>query len=227
MSKTAIILFANLPEFEARAKSLSSHSPKASQKLSAVLTQHFYHLASQTRAQTFLIDSHLQKGKNFGERITHAFADIYEKGFENIICIGNDCPSLSKEQLEFAIDQTESGNVVLGPTFDGGAYLIGIPKDYFHRDTFSKLKWQSHQTLEGLENLFMSLNVKIIETEFLNDLDEEKDIFISKTKTAIINLLQHLIQTFQSAVKQFHHQEKTAFVFISLSSLKGPPNTFL
>ena len=88
MDKTAIILFANLPDFEARAKSFSGFSSKkATQKISSVLTQHFYSLAKQTSADSFLIDSYHQKGKSFGERITNAFADIYAKGYENIICI--------------------------------------------------------------------------------------------------------------------------------------------
>ncbi|HET8829174.1 MAG TPA: hypothetical protein VFM79_07515, partial [Pelobium sp.] len=78
MTKTAIILFADLPDFEARAKSFSGFSSqKATRKISSILTHHFYALAQKTTAKTFLIDSFKQKGKSFGEKITNAFAAIY------------------------------------------------------------------------------------------------------------------------------------------------------
>ncbi|MDA9555087.1 DUF2064 domain-containing protein, partial [Pelobium sp.] len=139
--KTAVILFAHLPEFEAKTKSLSFYqSKKATQKLSSVLTKHFYSLAKQTSAETFLIDTYHQKGKTFGERISHAFENVYAKGFENVICIGNDCPALDFNQLENAIEEVESGNPILGPAEDGGAYLIGIPKTLFDAKRFENIK---------------------------------------------------------------------------------------
>ena len=72
MNKTAIILFANLPEFEARAKSFSAYSSqKATQQISQVLTQHFYQLAQQSSADTFLIDSYHQQGKSFAKNMSN------------------------------------------------------------------------------------------------------------------------------------------------------------
>src|SRR6476661_6282352 len=119
MIKTAIILFADLPEFEARVKSFSANSSKkATQLISNTLTHHFFDLVQQTTVDSFLIDSYHQKGKNFAERITSAFIDVYAKGYNNVICIGNDCPSLTLAHLEAAIKETEKGKVVLGPAKD-------------------------------------------------------------------------------------------------------------
>ena len=127
MKKTAIILFADLPDVEARIKRFCNDtSIKSSSLISASLTQHAYELIQRTGAENFLIDTRQQRGKSFGERIMNAFSFVYEQGFENVICIGNDCPELDLSHLQIAITQTELGKVVLGPTTDGGVYLIGI-----------------------------------------------------------------------------------------------------
>ena len=41
------------------------------------------------------------------------------------IAIGMDCPRLTSELLQQAVDVIERGSVVLGPATDGGYYLIG------------------------------------------------------------------------------------------------------
>jgi glycosyltransferase A (GT-A) superfamily protein (DUF2064 family) len=210
--------------FEARAKSFSGYSSqKTTRKLSSILTHHFYNLAKKTTATTFLVDTYLQKGKNFGERISNAFADVYAKGFDNVICIGNDCLELSLAQLEIAISQTEIGKVILGPTADGGTYLMGIPKAYFNQVSFSKIKWQTTQTFKNLHQLFLSQKANILETELLIDIDGEKDISSKNKVNSLIRLLIHFIQN--SKTKQILSLSylRSDLLYLSFPSLKGPP----
>jgi uncharacterized protein len=224
MSKTAIILFANLPEFEARAKSFSGFSnQKATQKLSGILTKHFYNLAKKTTAQAFLIDTYQQKGLTFGDRITDAFATIYAKGFDHVVCIGNDCPALTLSELESAINQTQNGKVVLGPTRDGGAYLIGIPKTCFNSATFSKISWQSSKTYLDLKDLFTTSNSSLLETDLLNDIDGEKDIRNYSNQNPLIKLLLHTLKSFRTVFNSVLLNMKGDVLFINSLSLKGPP----
>ena len=224
MNKTAVILFANLPELEARAKSFSNYSSqKATQQISKVLTQHFYQLAKQSSADTFLIDSRVQKGKNFADRITNAFNETYAKGYENVICIGNDCPSLTINQLENAIYQTEKGKIVLGPTEDGGAYLIGLPKIYFNKVAFTNIKWQSKKTYQDLKNIFSSTKSNVVETETLSDLDNPEDILNAKNKTIVTKLITQLILNFSNIYNEKVFQTIIDYVKVDSSSLKSPP----
>jgi glycosyltransferase A (GT-A) superfamily protein (DUF2064 family) len=221
MTKTAIILFAHLPEFEARAKSMSAiSSKKATQKISIALTQHFYSLAKQTTADTFLIDTYHQKGKSFGERITNAFTEVYAKGYENVICIGNDCPELNLNQLQNAISETEKGNVVLGPTSDGGAYLIGIPKKSFEKTSFLNIKWQKRKTFKDLKTLYHS---SITELEIFTDLDSANSISSQNPKNRVIRLLNQIIQNFKSNLEVVKNPFILDFFFINRAFLKGPP----
>lgn len=225
MNKTAVILFASLPEFEARVKSFSAYSSqKATQQISTVLTQHFYHLVEQSNADAFLIDSYLQKGKKFSDRITNAFTDIYAKGYENVICIGNDCPSLTLNHLQTAIEQVETGKVVLGPTKDGGAYLIGIPKNYFDAASFSQIKWQNKKTYLGLKNLYQTSKATVLETETLIDIDKPEDILNANHRTFIIKLLVQLIINFADKFTKNVFQLKLDADKVDALSLKGPPS---
>lgn len=226
MNKTAIILFAHLPDFEARAKSFAGFSSqKATRKISSVLTQHFYNLSKQTTADSFLIDSYHQKGKSFGERITNAFVDIYAKGYENVICIGNDCPELNLTQLQAAIKAVENGNVVLGPTQDGGSYLIGIPHNDFNKGGFNAVKWQTKQTFKSLNSLFKINKSPIIKTQVLVDIDDNKDLssYIS------VNLL---VKVILSIIKKLEPKNTvnltTSFLKLILSQtllFRGPPTS--
>ena len=224
MNKTAVILFADLPEFEARAKSFSAYSSqKATQQISKILTHHFYQLAQQTSADAFLIDSYHQQGKSFAERITNAFSETYAKGYENVICIGNDCPSLTLNLLENAIKEVESNKIVLGPTKDGGAYLIAIPKNQFNTSAFTQVKWQSTQTYNNLKNLYQSVKADILETEILIDIDKPEDILNSDDSTYIIKLLVQLIINFADKFIQNIFQLKLNANKVDALSLKGPP----
>jgi glycosyltransferase A (GT-A) superfamily protein (DUF2064 family) len=221
MNKTAIILFANLPEFEARAKSFSAYSSqKATQQISQVLTQHFYQLAQQSSADSFLVDTYHQKGKSFGERITNAFIDIYAKGYENIICIGNDCPELNSNQLQNAINLVEQGNVVLGPTLDGGAYLMGIPKNKFNCSTFLNVKWQSIKTYQNLKQVF---NNFVTELSLQVDIDSVEDLKTNYANNSLINVLRHLILSFKNKLSDLLNLTLIDFIKVDRYSLKAPP----
>jgi len=62
-----------------------------------------------------------------------------------VITIGNDTPILKSHHIVEASRQLESKNVVLGPSLDGGFYLLGIHKTHFNREQFIDLPWQNEQ----------------------------------------------------------------------------------
>lgn len=220
MTKSAIILFAHLPDFEARAKSLSYLSSiKTTKKISTYLTQHFYKLSQQTTADTFLIDTYHQKGKTFGERISNAYADIYAKGYDNVICIGNDCPDLDLQSLQKAITETESGNVVLGPTQDGGTYLIGIPKERFNQFDFQNSSWQTNKNFKSLKSQFQHNFVKL---ETFEDFDKEKDLHKNNFSNPIAKVLFHIINFYRVVAKAITCSPLKS-ILLDATFLKGPP----
>ena len=63
----------------------------------------------------------------------NCFQTLCREGFERVIMIGADVPHVRDEWLDEAETQLESADIVLGPTDDGGYYLIALraPHDVF------------------------------------------------------------------------------------------------
>jgi 2-phospho-L-lactate guanylyltransferase (CobY/MobA/RfbA family) len=67
-----------------------------------------------------------QRGRGFGERLRHAFADVRALGYDRIVAVPVDCPRLGVPELAAAFAHLDEGRVVLGPSPDGGVYLLGV-----------------------------------------------------------------------------------------------------
>ena len=62
---------------------------------------------------------------DLGERIYHAL-ETELKSASKVMVIGADCPYILPDHLEAAMAALESEDVVLGPSHDGGFYLLGV-----------------------------------------------------------------------------------------------------
>jgi rSAM/selenodomain-associated transferase 1 len=67
-----------------------------------------------------------QKGDNLGERMKNAFTYSFDKGSKRTVIIGTDSPTLPLSYIQKAFDALKEVPVTIGPTFDGGYYLIGL-----------------------------------------------------------------------------------------------------
>ena len=69
-----------------------------------------------------------QRGGDLGERQLHLIEEILGLGLQAALVIGTDSPTLPSECLDEAVSLVMAPNVdvVLGPTEDGGYYLIGL-----------------------------------------------------------------------------------------------------
>jgi hypothetical protein len=68
-----------------------------------------------------------QRGRTFGERLRHALADVRALGYDRLVAVPLDCPRLGAAELAAAFAHLEQGRPVLGPSPDGGVYLLGVP----------------------------------------------------------------------------------------------------
>ncbi len=67
-----------------------------------------------------------QVGDNLGERLISATQWAAERGYPKILIVGSDSPTLPLSFVSQAIATLDSRDVVLGPSMDGGYYLIGF-----------------------------------------------------------------------------------------------------
>lgn len=82
-----------------------------------------------------------QQGTTFGQRLAHAVSGVFDRGFERVIVVGNDCVSLQTSHLRAAARILEQGKQVLGPDQRGGAWLIGLQRNRFDATAFADLRW--------------------------------------------------------------------------------------
>jgi len=89
-----------------------------------------------------------QRGEAFGERLVFALEDLFRLGFESVCLIDSDSPTVPQRAFAEAVavlTQSED-TVVLGPSEDGGYYLIGSKK--MHRALFEDIAWSTERVLE-------------------------------------------------------------------------------
>src|SRR5205807_1266758 len=66
-----------------------------------------------------------QRGASFGERLRNALADARGLGYREVVAVPGDVPGLSAAHLRAAFAALGRHPVVLGPSPDGGVYLLG------------------------------------------------------------------------------------------------------
>ncbi len=89
-----------------------------------------------------------QRGEDLGDRLINCFADLFSMGFQSVIVIGGDSPTLPYEYVLDAFDCFETDDdVVIGPTEDGGYYLVGMRK--LHNRIFEDIPWGGANALEA------------------------------------------------------------------------------
>ena len=72
------------------------------------------------------IETYLQRGASFGERFTAAISEALARPYSRIVLIGADSPTLPPYYLAAAQHLLESFDLAVGPSYDGGFYLLGV-----------------------------------------------------------------------------------------------------
>ncbi len=92
-----------------------------------------------------------QRGADLGDRERAVFDDLFAAGFDTVVMIGSDLPTLPPGHVRAAIDRVSPHAVVLGPSDDGGYYLIGLaapPAGMPVPDVFSGIRWSTPAALD-------------------------------------------------------------------------------
>jgi len=86
-----------------------------------------------------------QQGDNLGGRMLHC-VNAFSSRHRPVVIVGTDTPILPIEDLNRALTESSEWDVLLGPTFDGGYYLISMSKAL--PDVFAHVEWSTNQVLE-------------------------------------------------------------------------------
>jgi rSAM/selenodomain-associated transferase 1 len=106
----------------------------------------FYPPGSGRRIASWLgNDHHLipQTGHDLGERMGQAFGRVFSEGVESALLIGSDSPDLPRLIIDEALAALEEYDAVVGPSLDGGYYLIGFRRDTILPQVFHGISWST------------------------------------------------------------------------------------
>lgn len=103
--------------------------------------------SGQRPDETARVESFPQSSGDLGERL---FAGLQRgaRSFARVAAIGSDHPELRAETVAAAFERLDTADVVLGPTSDGGYFLIAVRRDTLDRALFSEIPWSTETVLE-------------------------------------------------------------------------------
>lgn len=113
-----------------------------------------------------------QRGDAFGERLLAAAHDILACGFGAVCLIDSDSPTLPTFALQQAVDELkrEGDHVVLGPSHDGGYYLIGLKRA--HREPFENITWSTESVYRETVQQIRDARLTFVELPVWYDVDD-------------------------------------------------------
>lgn len=86
-----------------------------------------------------------QKEGDLGERMKAALDAAFQAGCRRVVLHGTDIPGLTHPLLEEAFHKLEDTDIVLGPSTDGGYWLLGLRRQ---ADLFKDIPWGTNSVLE-------------------------------------------------------------------------------
>lgn len=128
-----------------------------------------FHAIAPPRASLFPVS-----GTDIGECLNRTMNHYFSIGHPQVIALNSDGPTLPADYLREASTQLSRADVVLGPSEDGGYYLIGLKRPV--PELFQDIDWSTDrvttQTLKHIEAL--GLRVSLLPTWY--DVDTPADM---------------------------------------------------
>jgi rSAM/selenodomain-associated transferase 1 len=117
-----------------------------------------------------------QYGADLGARLLSTFMQLFHQGFEQVLAIDSDTPTLPSDYLQHALDAVAQpeNDVVLGPTEDGGYYLIGLRRA--HQGLFEDMPWSTPRVLSETMRRAQAQRLQAVCVEPWFDIDTPDDL---------------------------------------------------
>jgi rSAM/selenodomain-associated transferase 1 len=138
----------------------------------------------------------LQAAGDLGERMATYFRGRFAAGATSALLIGSDSPTLPLSIFDEALTCLDQHDVVLGPTADGGYYLVGMSGP--HTSLFADIQWSTpavwEQTRAKTEALQLRCHVlpEWFDVDQLDDLQPLRESLMNCLSTCELSERIHL-----------------------------------
>ncbi len=181
LSHTAILFFSRTPKAEAQAKCIVPSWQK-NNRLTLRLINNTLQLIKKSGLPYYRYDESKQIYATFGSNLRLAFEELFKQGYQRVIAIGNDSPGLRLSHIHRAVVHLDSHELVVGETFSGGIYLLGLCPKAFADIDFEHLPWQTPSLADSLAQQCARLKIRI---KFLEPTFELNKYAVIKTSWRI------------------------------------------
>jgi rSAM/selenodomain-associated transferase 1 len=130
-----------------------------------------------------------QVGNDLGDRMKNAFETVFSQGLRCSLLIGSDSPDLPTQIIDEALAALIKYDAVVGPSHDGGYYMIGFQRDTFLPQVFSGITWSTSEVFEQTMEILRKANLTtyILPTwRDIDTLDDLKALFIDNRDTPFV-----------------------------------------
>ena len=123
-----------------------------------------------------------QVGHDLGARMAHAFQSSLGSPYHAVLIVGTDIPGLTASLISTAFRSLQHHDIVLGPTVDGGYYLIGLRSPI--PELFENIPWSTDTVFSLTQEKITALGLSLKILPMLRDLDTVEDLqfFIQESK---------------------------------------------
>ena len=119
-----------------------------------------------------------QAGVDLGERMKNTFNLCFSEGSQSVVVIGSDSPDLPAWIIEEAFFSLDDHDVVIGPSVDGGYYLIGFRKETFNPDVFAGPVWGTASVFQQTMTILRETGALVYALPVWQDIDRPEDIAV-------------------------------------------------
>ena len=152
-----------------------------------------------------------QTAGDLGQRMIHFFDQTFREARSqsvneaNVVLIGSDAPHLPSRIYEsaFAVLESSDVDVVIGPSEDGGYYLIGMRNETF--PIFDAMPWSTDRLLDMTLDIIRQQNIsyQLLPTyrdiDDLNDLEQVRQSLVEKSNADFLD--RQLLLEFDRALR--------------------------
>ena len=125
------------------------------------------------------LDYRSQSSGDIGQRMTAALTRALTSPQKSAVLIGSDIPQITPGIISGAFDLLTRTDLVLGPTRDGGYYLIGLTGRSAFRllpQIFEKIAWSTPSVFTATQKIARRLGATVAELPLLRDVDRPEDL---------------------------------------------------
>jgi hypothetical protein len=142
-----------------------------------------------------------QRGATLGERMRNGASELLARGFERVVLVGADLPTLPAMYVVDALERLmrPPESLVLGPAEDGGYYLIGVT--HVHPELFDGIPWGTPDVLHRTQEAAAALRLRVELLPTWYDVDRPSDLQRVRSRTADGNPVGHHTRAWLEAAR--------------------------